>query len=80
MSNYLQEEGYVRLIQCFLKPDFMHQHKESPNPLTERQVLELEPDGRVQVIPQEGAQWDPLYKLFMPTQADDIGMFMLGVA
>ena len=75
MSNYLQEEGYIRLIQCFLQPDLMLQRKESPNSLTERQVLELGPDGRPQVIPRQGDQQDPLYQLFIPAQPDDIGNY-----
>ena len=77
MSNYLQEEGYIHLIQCFLEPNRMVQCKESPNSLTER---ELGPDGRPQVIPQDNIQWDPLYQLFMPTQPDDIGMYMVDVS
>ena len=80
MSNYLQEEGYIRLIQCFLQPDLMLQRKESPNSLTERQVLELGPDGKARVIQQQGAHRDPLYQLFVPTQPDDTGMFVVGVA
>ena len=42
MAGYLKEEGYIRLIQCFLNPALMLNRPESPNPLTgDQQVLEL---------------------------------------
>ncbi len=73
MSHYLREEGYIRIIQCFLLPDLMIQRKEGPNALTEQDVLELDKEGRPRVIERAGTQVDPLYQLFMPDNPDQIG-------
>ena len=73
MSNYLREEGYIRLVQCFLHPSLMVHRKESPNPLTEQHVLELGVDGRPQVIQRQGTYVDPLYQLFVPDQPEEQG-------
>ena len=78
MSNYLKEEGYIRIIQCFLQPNLMLHRKESPNSLTERQVLELGVDGKAQVLQRPGAHVDPLYQLFVPDQPEDIGTYVCG--
>ena len=44
LATYLREEGYICLIQCFLNPQLMLCHPESPNPLSEdTPVLELVP-------------------------------------
>ena len=75
MSNYLREEGYIRLIQCFLHPSLMLERKESPNSLTENEVLELGPDGKPRVIQRGGTLVDPIYQLFMPSNPDDIGKY-----
>lgn len=74
MSNYLQEEGYVRLIQCFLKPGLMLERPESPNALTEQQVLQLGLDGKAHVLKRQGAQVDPIYQLFVPSNPDELGL------
>ena len=73
MAGYLQEEGYIRLIQCFLNPKLMIQRKEAPNALTEQQVLELGPDGRPQVIQRQGTQVDPIYQLFSHQHSEELG-------
>lgn len=73
MSNYLREEGYIRLIQCFLLPSLMLQRKESPNSLTEHQVMELDPEGRPHVLQRPGTQVDPIYQLFVPDNQDQLG-------
>lgn len=73
MSHYLREEGYIRLIQCFLQPGLMLERKESPNSLTERQVLELGSEGKVQVMQRQGPQMDPVYQLFQPDNPEELG-------
>lgn len=74
MSNYLREEGYIRLIQCFLQPNLMLRCEESPNALAEQQVLQLGPDGRPKVMPRPGKQVDPLHQLFVPDNPEEIGL------
>ena len=78
MSNWLREEGYIRLIQCFLNPRLMLERKENPNSLTERQVMEIGADGRPHLLQRGGAgpQVDPVYQLFVPDNPEDIGTLM----
>ena len=64
LATYLCEEGCIRLIQCFLNPQLMLCHPESPNPL---HVLELVPRGGHLTLERRGKKVDPLYQLFMPT-------------
>ena len=67
MSPYLKEEGYIRLIQCFLCPDLMLNRKEVPNVLREDQpVLEFTLDGRPRPIRRGGNETDPVHDLFLP--------------
>ena len=73
LAEYLQEDGYIRLLQCFLNPALMVQHKEAPNALTDQQVLQLGADGRARVIHKEGQQVDPIYLLFMPEESEKLG-------
>ena len=70
MAGFLKEEGYIRLIQCFLNPALMQNRPESPNPLTgDQQVLELLPGGGHRPLRRPGqAMEDPLYKLFVPNK------------
>ena len=75
LSNYLKEDGYIRLLQCFLQPALMIQRKEAPNALSEKQVLKLGPEGIAQVIHKEGTQIDPIYHLFMPDKPEELGEF-----
>ena len=75
MSNYLKEDGYIRLLQCFLQPSLMIQRKEAPNALSEKQVLNLDLGRRAQVIHKEGTQIDPIYHLFMPDNPEELGEF-----
>ena len=70
------EDGYIRMIQCFLQPNLMIHRKEAPNSLIEKEVLELDPDGRAQVMPREDHQIDPVYLLFMPHKQDEFGEFL----
>ena len=78
MTNCLREEGYIRLIQCFLHPKLMLERPEAPNSLTEKQVMELGPDGRPHLLQREGAgpQVDPVYQLFMPERPEDTGVWV----
>lgn len=73
MSNYLRDEGCIRLIQCFLQPDLMLEHSENPNPLTEEKVFELGPDNTPRVRQHEEVHSDPVYQLFM---ASNLGMYI----
>ena len=74
LSTYLREEGYIRLIQCFLNPQLMLCHPESPNPLREdTPVLELVAGGGHRTLERRGKKVDPLYQLFMPTNHQQIG-------
>ncbi len=77
MTECLREEGYIRMIQCFLHPRLMLERRENPNSLTERQVMELGADGRPHLLQQEGVgpQVDPVYQLFVPDKPEDIGMW-----
>lgn len=70
MATSLKEEGYIRLIQCFLNPALMLNRPESPNPLTgDQQVLELLPGGGHRPLRRRGqAMEDPLYRLFVPSK------------
>ena len=78
MAVFLKEEGYIRLIQCFLNPALMLNRPESPNPLTgDQQVLELLPGGGHPPMRRHGqAMEDPLYKLFVPDKDVKQGMYM----
>ena len=80
ISHYLKEEGYIRLIQCFLNPQLMLNRPESANPLDGQQVLEITPDGRTTLIKRTGKQFDPLYKLFMPDDRRKQGECVFGNA
>ena len=73
LAEYLREDGYIRLLQCFLNPALMVQRKEAPNALTDQQVLQLGADGRARVIHKEGQQVDPIYLLFMPEESEKLG-------
>ena len=74
MSPYLKEEGYIRLIQCFLCPDLMLNRKEVPNVLREDQaVLELTSDGRHRPIRRGGNEMDPVHDLFVPENPEQQG-------
>ena len=80
MSAILKEEGYIRLIQCFLNPDLMLNRPESPNPLTgDQQVLELIPGGGARPIRTRGqqAKEDPLHKLFVCSEDEKQGIMIL---
>ena len=74
MLPYLREEGYVRMIQCFLLPELMIRREEAPNVLREDEaVLELTPDGRHRPIKRRGNEMDPVYELFMPPNPEQQG-------
>ncbi len=73
LGEDLREEGYIRLLQCFLNPALMIQRKEAPNALTDQQVLQLGPDGRPRVMTKAGHQVDPIYQLFVPDQVNQLG-------
>ena len=81
MANFLKEEGYIRLIQCFLNPGLMLNRPESPNPLTgDQQVLELLPGGGHRPMRRNGQSMeDPLYKLFVPDKDVKQGMYSVCV-
>ncbi len=71
---YLKEEGYIRLIQCFLNPGMMLQVEESPNPLRDdEQVIELTREGGHRPVQRQGVKVDPLYQLFVPQDPDKEG-------
>lgn len=74
MSFFLQEEAYIRLIQCFLQPSLMLQQKETP--IGEAKVLG--PDGRPQVHQHQAALVDPIYQLFVPDHPNQLGIILLG--
>ena len=65
LAPYLQEEGYIRLIQCFLNPKLMLCHSETPIPLQE--------DHSVLGLEREGKTIDPLHQLFMQSEHKQIG-------
>ena len=73
LAEYLHEDGYIRLLQCFLNPALMVEHKEAPNALTDQQVLQLGSDGRAKVLHREGQQVDPIYQFFRPGQEEKLG-------
>ena len=74
LATYLREEGYIRLIQCFLNPQLMLCHPESPNPLREdTPVLELVPGVGHRTLERKGKKVDPLHQLFMPTSQQQMG-------
>ena len=76
MSPYFKEEGYIRVIQCFLNPDLMLNRPESPNPLTgDEQVLELLPGGGHRTKRRGQATEDPLHSLFVYPKDQKQGMF-----
>ncbi len=78
MSPYLKEEGYVRMIQCFLLPELMIRRPEAPNVLREDlAVLELTPDGRQRPIRRGGSETDPVYELFMPIHTEQQGRHVI---
>ena len=64
LSSYIQEEGYICLIQCFLDPKLMLKCLEPPYPLTGNKVLKITPDFRSHPVPKEMKEEDPLHKLF----------------
>ena len=67
MEEYLREDGYIRLIQCFLNPELMLKKPEPPNVLRDDQpVMELLPGGGYRPRHQEGKLADPLHQLFQP--------------
>ena len=71
---YLKEDGYIRLIQCFLNPGLMLQREESPNPLRDDEtVIELTADGRHRPVQRDGEKADPLYELFVPKDPQNEG-------
>lgn len=75
MAHHLKEEGYVRMIQCFLLPDLMINRPEAPNVLREDlAVLELAADGRHRPIRRHGNEMDPIYELFRPSHPELQGM------
>ena len=69
----MKEGGYIRIIQCFLKPSLMIQQKEAPNFLTEYHISKFSPEGKAQVINREDMQTDPIYHLFMPKTREELG-------
>ena len=74
LAPYLQEEGYIRLIRCFLNPKLLLSNPESPNPLQEdTPVLELVPGGGHRRIERRGKKIDPLHQLFMPSEHQQNG-------
>ena len=75
MTPYLKEEGYVRMIRCFLLPELMIQQKEAPNALREDEV-----DRRHRPIRRGGNEMDPVYELFMPSHPEQQGIIDQSVA
>ena len=64
MFKYLKEEGYIRLIQCFLQPGLMLQHPELSRSHSRVQGGEVS-----EHLPQQPPQAvDPIYQLFMSDQ------------
>ena len=70
MANYLQDDGCICLLQCFLFPSHMIQHKEVPNPLTTEQLEHLSPDEKEQVLNKNDREIDPIYSLFMQFEGE----------
>ena len=65
MSTFLQEEGYIHIIKCFLNPVLMIYRPEVPNPLTDHeQVLELHGRGHRPARRKYQERDDPLFRLF----------------
>lgn len=74
MAKYLHEGSYIRLLRCFLHPDLILPHEESPSSLTEQQVLDLGVHGITQDIKCEGKHVDPLHQLFFAdNESEKIG-------
>ncbi len=57
LAPYLEEKGYIRMIQCFLWPELMIKQKKIPNDRRE----------------DEGNEIDPVYELFMPSHPQQQG-------
>lgn len=75
MAKLLQcEEGYIRLLRCFLHPNLMLQHRESSSSLTERQVLELGVNGAPTDLQHH--EDDPLHQLFFPDNSEQLGRYL----
>ena len=68
LAPYLGEKGCIRLIQCFLDPELMICHPESPKPFQES-VL----GGNYHRLDREGKKNDHLYQLFTPNEHQQIG-------
>ena len=68
MSKYLNEDGYIRLIQCFLQPKLMLQCPELSKSHSRVPVGEV--SGH---LPKPTAPVDPIYQLFMPLKPDQQG-------
>ena len=67
MEEYLREDSYIRLIQCFLNPELMLKNPEPPNVLRDDQpIIELTPGGGYRPRPRDGKREDPLHLLFQP--------------
>ena len=76
--SYLDnDKGYLNIILCFLDPPkFMLKQEETPNDLTDRQVLELGVDGVAhQDLQDQEMHVDPLYQLFIPEQHKELSMY-----
>jgi len=80
LAEYLTEDGYIRLLQCFLNPALMVERREAPNALTDQQVLQLGSDGRAKVLQKEGQKVDPIYLLFRPGREEKLGEATEGLA
>lgn len=68
MPDYLKEEGYIRLLQCFLQPNNLIQRKENTNSLTDQEMAYGKPN-EIQEL-----QVDPLHQLFNPEKPKELGM------
>ena len=68
LAPYLGEEGCIRLMQCFLNPQLMLCHLESPKPL-----WELVAEGTKPKLEREEKEIDLLYQLFIPKEHQQIG-------
>ena len=68
LAPYLGEKGCIRLIQCFLNPELMICHPESPKPLKD-----LVLGSSYHRLDREGKKIDHLYQLFIPIEHQQIG-------
>ncbi len=74
MRDCIHSEGCIRILKCFLNPiKYMIKQNEPPNPRPGQQVYRMGRDGNLKRIRHTGAEYDPIYDLFVPEISKNIG-------